>query len=124
MDRALTLRYRFANRLYQKAFYESMRVTRRAALRRALAEQLVSRLTEEPSDCAANIALLFEAARENVRAAEYFNIGRRWQRPGCTRTRRVPRLAEHGPGAARRRSRPAPARNAAELSLQMTSASR
>ena len=45
MDRALTLRYRFAHHVYQKAFYESLRVTRRASYAKAIANQLVSRLT-------------------------------------------------------------------------------
>jgi adenylate cyclase len=72
-DRTLTLRYRFAHHVYHEAFYESLRATRRATLSRRVAEALVARLGDEPCDCAADIALLFETAREPLRAAEYFN---------------------------------------------------
>jgi predicted ATPase len=72
-DRALTLRYRFAHQLYYAAFYESLRGTRRAALSRAIAERTVLRLGDNPCDCAAPIAVLFETARDNVRAAHFWN---------------------------------------------------
>lgn len=71
--RQLTLRYRFAHHIYHNAFDGLLRATRRAALSRAIAQQLIARLGGEPCDCAADIALLFESARENVRAAEYWN---------------------------------------------------
>ena len=70
--RALTLRYRFAHHVYHQAFTESVRATRRVALSRAIAERLVARSCDV-CDCAADIALLFEAARDGLRAAEYFN---------------------------------------------------
>jgi predicted ATPase len=72
-NRQLTLRYRFAHHIYHTAFDKSLRATRRAALSRAIAQQLIARLGGEPCDCAADIALLFESARDNVRAAEYWN---------------------------------------------------
>jgi predicted ATPase len=72
-DRALTLRYRFAHQLYYTAFYESLRGTRRAALSRAIAERSVLRLGDDACDCAAPIAVLFETARDNVRAAHFWN---------------------------------------------------
>jgi serine/threonine protein kinase/predicted ATPase len=72
-SRQLTLRYRFAHHIYHAAFDMSLRATRRATLSRAIAEQLIGRLGGEPCDCAADIALLLEAARDNVRAAEYWN---------------------------------------------------
>ena len=71
--RPLTLRYRFAHNVYHHAFDVSLRVTRRAALSRAIAEELIKRLGGQPCDCAADIALLLESARESVRAAEYWN---------------------------------------------------
>jgi predicted ATPase len=71
--RQLTLRYRFAHHVYHNAFDRSLRATRRAALSRAIAQQLIGRLGGKPCDCAADIALLLESARENVRAAEYWN---------------------------------------------------
>jgi len=69
-NRTLTLRYRFAHHIYHNAFDVSLRATRRAALSRAVAQQLIARLGGQPCDCAADIALLRESARENVRAAE------------------------------------------------------
>ncbi len=72
-NRVLTLRYRFAHHVYHQAFAESVRATRRVALSRAIAERLVARACGK-CDCAADIALLFEAARDNLRAAEYFNM--------------------------------------------------
>ncbi len=72
-DRSLTLRYRFAHHVYYHAFYDALRVTRRAALSRAIAETLVKRSAGQPGEGAATIAMLFETARDHVRAAEYFN---------------------------------------------------
>jgi tetratricopeptide (TPR) repeat protein len=72
-DRTLTLRYRFAHQLYHAAFYESLRGTRRAALSRAIAERLVQRLGDDVCDSAAPLAMLFETARDNVRAAHFWN---------------------------------------------------
>ena len=72
-DRSLTLRYRFAHHLYHSAFYESLRGTRRAALSRAIAERLVQRIGDDVCDCAAPLAVLFETARDYVRAAHYWN---------------------------------------------------
>lgn len=72
-DRTLTLRYRFAHHLYHNAFYESLRGTRRAALSRSIADRLVTRYGEKVGEHAGDVALLFEAARDNVRAASYWN---------------------------------------------------
>jgi adenylate cyclase len=72
-DRSLTLRYRFAHHLYYAAFYESLRGTRRAALSRAIADRLVLRLGDSASEHAATLAVLFETARDNVRAAHFWN---------------------------------------------------
>ena len=72
-DRTLTLRYRFAHHLYHNAFYDSLRATRRAALSRAVAERLVARYGEKIGDRAADVALLFESARDNLRAAQFWN---------------------------------------------------
>ena len=46
-DRSLTLRYRFAHHLYHAAFYDALRVTRRAALSRAIAERTIQRAGEQ-----------------------------------------------------------------------------
>ena len=118
MDRALTLRYRFAHSIYQNAFYDSLRVTRRASYAKALANQLIRRLSHEPCECAAGIAILFETARENVKAAEYFNLAaqaaaRLFAHDETARLaqRGLTLLASEPPG---------PERNAVELSLQMS----
>ncbi|HJR60956.1 MAG TPA: protein kinase [Vicinamibacterales bacterium] len=118
IGRTLTLHYRFAHQVYQNAFYESLRVTRRAALARAIADQLVARLTDRPCDCAAGIALLYETARDNVKAAEYFNQAAHaaarlyaHEESAQLAQRGLALLASEPPG---------PARSAAELSLQMT----
>lgn len=117
-DRTLTLRYRFAHHVYHEAFYESLRVTRRAALSRRVAEALVKRLGDEPCDCAADIALLFETAREPLKAAAYFNqaaqaAARLYAHEDTARLAlRGLSLLEQEPDS--------PAKAAVELDLQMT----
>src|SRR4029078_5820417 len=71
-NRQLTLRYRFAHHVYHNAFDSSLRATRRAAPSRAIAKQVVGRLGGQPCDYAAQIALLFESARDNVRPGVSF----------------------------------------------------
>ena len=73
-DRTLTLRYRFAHHLYENAFFDSLRGTRRAALSRAIADRLVVRHGDKVAERAADIALLFETARDGVSAAQYWNV--------------------------------------------------
>jgi hypothetical protein len=72
-DRILTLRYRFAHQLYHAALYEGLRGTRRIALSRAIAESLIRRSGDSICDCAAPVAALFETARDEVRAAHFWN---------------------------------------------------
>ncbi len=116
--RALTLNYRFAHQVYHEAFAQSLRITRRVAFSRAVAEQLVVRSSCTVCDCAADIALLFEAAREPLRAAEYFNkaaqaAARLYAHDDTAR------LAQHGL-ALLEQEPDTPERAAAELDLQMT----
>lgn len=73
-DRTLTLRYRFAHQMYHEACYGQLRITRRVALSRGVAGCLVERLGSRATDRAADLALLFETAREPLRAAEFFNM--------------------------------------------------
>jgi len=116
-DRSLTLRYRFAHHMYQNACFEGLRATRKAALSRAIAERLVQRYGDE-TDRQADIAVLFEVARDGVRAAEHWNraaqaAGRLYAHDESAR------LAERG--LALLKTEPAsPARAAAELGLLMT----
>ncbi len=116
--RDITLQYGFSHKVYHDAFYESLRVTRRVALSRAIAERLVARAGDDLCDCAATIAILFEEAREYLRAAEYFNraaqaAARLYAHDDTAR------LAQRGL-ALLERERDTPERAAVELDLQMT----
>src|SRR5262245_37085320 len=71
-DRALTLRYRFVHVLYQNALYASLRPTRRATLSAAVAQALVGHYGEKNAVVAAELALLWEAARDFTRAIDCF----------------------------------------------------
>jgi predicted ATPase len=71
-DRTLTLRYRFVHGLYQNALYGSLRPTRRGSLSAAVAQVLEEYYGEKSATVAAELALLWEAARDFSRAAEYF----------------------------------------------------
>jgi adenylate cyclase len=79
---------------------------------------LIARLGENPCDCSADIALLLENARDNIRAAEYWNhaaqaAARLYAHDETVRlARRGLALLETEPEGARRA--------AAELDLQMT----
>ena len=117
-DRSLTLRYRFAHHVYHNAFSDALRVTRRAALSRAIAETLVKRSAGQPGEGAAAIAILFETARDSIRAAEYWNqaalaAARLYAHDETARlSRRGLTLLAAEPES--------PGRAAAELDLQMT----
>jgi predicted ATPase len=69
-DRTLTLRYRFVHVLYQNALYASLRPTRRAAVSASVAQALVGYYGEKSAAVAAELALLWEAARDFARAAD------------------------------------------------------
>jgi tetratricopeptide (TPR) repeat protein len=71
-DRTLTLRYRFVHVLYQNALYASLRPTRRATLSAAVAQALVGHHGEQNGVVAAELALLWEAARDFTRAIDCF----------------------------------------------------
>jgi predicted ATPase len=71
-DRTLTLRYRFIHVLYQNALYASLRPTRRASLSAAVAQALLGYHGENSSTVAAELALLWEAARDFGHAADCF----------------------------------------------------
>ena len=117
-DRSLTLRYRFAHNLYHNSIFEPLRITRRVLLSKAIAEGLIARMTKNESESAADIAMILETARENVRAAEYWNRAAQ----GAARLYahdETARLAQRG--LALLRNEPDTSeRAAAELDLQMT----
>jgi serine/threonine protein kinase/predicted ATPase len=82
-DGTLTLRYGFTHGLYQNALYASLRPARKAAWSAAAAQALLGHYGEKSTAVAAELALLFEAARDHGRAAGCFleaaeNAGRVW----------------------------------------------
>jgi predicted ATPase len=71
-NRTLTLKYRFVHVLYQNALYAGLRTTRKATLSRNVAEALEGCYAERKASVANELALLWEAARDYARAADYF----------------------------------------------------
>jgi predicted ATPase len=71
-DRAPSLRYRFVHVLYQNAFYGNLGPSRRTALSAAVAEALIAHYRERRSQIAADLAVLFDAARDAERASQHF----------------------------------------------------
>lgn len=117
-DRHLTLRYRFAHSVYQNAFYDALRATRRISLARSIAERMVERNGDTPVEGAAGLALLFETSRDNIRAADYWNRAAQAAARLFAHDETV-RLARRG--LALLESEPeSPQKAAAELGLQMT----
>lgn len=76
-DQAITLRYRFVHVLYQNALETSLRPTRRAALSGAVATTLLKYHAEHVEEVAADLAMLFESAREFIKAANFFLLAAR-----------------------------------------------
>jgi predicted ATPase len=73
-DGTHTLRCGFVHGLYQNALYASLQPTRRAALSGAVARALADCHGDQSAAVAGELALLFEAAREPLRAADYFRL--------------------------------------------------
>lgn len=71
-DGTLTLRYRFAHVLYQNTLYASIGPSKRVSLCLAVAQALESSYRDEGARVAAELALLYEAAREPERAWRFF----------------------------------------------------
>jgi predicted ATPase len=71
-DRTLTLRYAFVHGLYQNALYALLRPSRRASWSAAAAQALLAHYGKKSTTVAAELALLFEAAHDLARAADYF----------------------------------------------------
>lgn len=71
-DGTLTLRYRFVHVLYQNALDRSLRPTRRATVARRVAEALLKFHGDELASVVADLAVLFETAREFARAADFY----------------------------------------------------
>src|SRR5262249_42592520 len=73
-DRTLTLRYGFVHVLYQNALYAALPPTRKAAWSAAAAGALLGFYGEKSAGLAAELAMLFEAAREPERAADHYLV--------------------------------------------------
>ena len=73
-NRTLTLHYRFVHVLYQDALYGSLRTTRRVTLNREVACALEGVYDKQCASIAGELAVLWEAARDEKRAAEYFRL--------------------------------------------------
>jgi predicted ATPase len=72
-DGALTVRYGFVHVLYQNSLYAALQPTRKAAWSEAAAQALVGHYEAQGAAVASELALLFEAARDFTRAADYFH---------------------------------------------------
>jgi predicted ATPase len=82
-DGALSLRYQFVHVLYQNALYAALPPSRRRSWSAAAAAALLGHHEGHEAAVAGELALLFEAARDHGRAADYFleaaeNAGRVW----------------------------------------------
>jgi predicted ATPase len=71
-DGTLSLRYQFVHVLYQNALYAALQPARRTAWSAAVAQALLGHHGGQGAAAAGELALLFEAARDWARAADYF----------------------------------------------------
>ena len=116
-DRALNLRYRFVHALYQNALYASLPATRRARLSRQVAQAIERAHGEDSPGVAHELAVLFEAAREFGRSAEYYLLAAR-QASRVFADRETATLAARGIALVERMT-PSPERSRLELELQL-----
>jgi serine/threonine protein kinase/predicted ATPase len=112
-DGALSLRYRFVHVLYQHAFQDTLRATRRMTLSREVARALEESYGEQTAPVASELAAMYEAGREYMRAAEYFRIAAHQQmqlsasQEAAALARRGLSLLEHLPQSRERNEREA-----------------
>jgi predicted ATPase/predicted Ser/Thr protein kinase len=71
-DRTLALRYAFVHSLYQEELYNGLPASRQLEWSGALARALLAHRADENSARVAEVAYLFETAKEPARAARYF----------------------------------------------------
>jgi predicted ATPase/predicted Ser/Thr protein kinase len=71
-DGALTVRYGFVHVLYQNSLYAALQPTRKAAWSAATARVLLGHYGDKGASLAAEIAVLFEGARDHERAADHY----------------------------------------------------
>jgi tetratricopeptide (TPR) repeat protein len=72
LDRAVSIRYRFAHVYYQNALYADLMPARRTALSLAVAHALVALNGDTSRSMAAEVAFLFECGRDDGRASEFY----------------------------------------------------
>jgi predicted ATPase len=73
-DGVLTVRYGFVHGLYQNALYDALQPTRKAAWSSAAARALLSHYGDKSASLAAELAILFEAARDYEHAADHYLV--------------------------------------------------
>ena len=73
----LNVRYRFVHALYQNALYAGLQPTRRVSLSARAAQALLVHHADRGADIAAELALLFEAARDPRRAVDHLLVAAR-----------------------------------------------
>src|SRR5262249_9002946 len=71
--RSLTMRCRFVHGVYQNIIYDSLTPNRRVGLSATVAQALLDSYKEDHGRIAAQLALLFEAARDFSRAVQFFS---------------------------------------------------
>jgi predicted ATPase len=73
-DGVVTVRYAFVHVLYQNALYAAIQPTRKAVWSAAAAQALLDHYGEKSGERAADLAVLFEVARDPARAADHYRI--------------------------------------------------
>jgi predicted ATPase len=73
-DGVVTVRYGFIHALYQNALYAALQPTRKAAWSAAAAQALLRHYGEKSVDRAADLAVLFEVARDPGQATDHYRI--------------------------------------------------
>jgi predicted ATPase/predicted Ser/Thr protein kinase len=71
-DGTPSVRYQFVHVLYQNAFYDTLRPTRRAVLSGAVAQALVNFYGDKITAVASHLAFLFEVARAPSQAIDFY----------------------------------------------------
>jgi serine/threonine protein kinase/tetratricopeptide (TPR) repeat protein len=117
-DGTLTLHLRFVHALYQNALYATLSPTRRTGLSAVSANMLLRLHAGSHAGIAHQVALLFEAARDFSRAAEFFQIAAE-RAAGVFANQEAATLARKGLEMVAKLP-PSPEKTQKELALQIT----
>ncbi len=117
-DGTLTLRLRFVHALYQNALYAMLTPTRRVTLSSAAANTMLEFHGDSQNAIAHSLALLFEAARNFGKAAEFFQIAAQ-RAAGVFANQEAAALARKGLELLAKTPQ-SPERSQKELTLQIT----